>query len=64
MSMEESACSGVRIRHIDARYYFPREKFFKTLFLKTDNNDSDTFAKNGNKESCERHAVKICLRPF
>ncbi len=60
--MAERATSGVRIRHIDNKHYFIREKladvFIKILFVKTDKHDSDTFAENSNNERCERHVVK------
>jgi hypothetical protein len=55
MFMAENATSVFRIRDIDASYQFIREHaedgFIKIMFVKTDNNKSELFTKNVNKDT-------------
>jgi hypothetical protein len=59
----ENASSGVRTRHNDTRYHFIRryveDGLIKIVFVKKDENDSDLFIKNVNKDAYERHVVKF-----
>jgi hypothetical protein len=47
--MAVNSSSGVRIRHIDTRYYFVREYvedgFIKLVFVKSEENDVDIFQR-------------------
>jgi hypothetical protein len=63
MFMAGNASSGVKTRYIDTRYHFIREHveddFIKILFVKTDDNDSDLFTNNVNKDTYKRYVVKF-----
>jgi hypothetical protein len=63
MFMAENVCSGVRTRHIDTSYHFTREHvedgFIKIVFVKIEDNYSDLFSKNFNKDTYKRHVVKF-----
>jgi hypothetical protein len=55
MLMAENANSGNRTRHIDTRCHSIREhvedSFTKFVLVKTDNDDSEFFTKNFNKDT-------------
>jgi hypothetical protein len=61
--MVENTSSGVCTRHIDTRYYFIQEHiedgFIQVVFVRTSENDADIFTKNVNKETYEKHIVKL-----
>jgi hypothetical protein len=61
ISMAENVISDVRTRYIDTRYHVIREHveddFIKIVFVKTDENDSDLFTKNVNKDTFKEHLV-------
>jgi hypothetical protein len=63
MFIAKNASPGDRTRHIGSSYHLIREHieygFIKIVFVKTDDNDSDLFTKNFNKDTYERHVVKF-----
>jgi hypothetical protein len=62
MFMTENESSGARTRYIDTRYHFIRAHvegaFIKIMFVTTDDNDSNLFTKNVNRNTYKRHMVK------
>jgi hypothetical protein len=63
MFMARNSSSGVRIRHIDTRYHYMREYvedgFIKIVIFNKEDNNSDLFTKNFNKDTYERHVMKF-----
>ena len=61
--MAENSSSGVRKRHIDTRYFFIHEHmedgFIKIVFVRTDDDDTDIFTKDMNRETYEKHVVSF-----
>jgi acyl-coenzyme A thioesterase PaaI-like protein len=62
--LANNASSGTRTKHIDTRIHFVRdltdgdEKLIKLEFVRSENNQSDTFTKNTGKEIFWKHTSK------
>jgi hypothetical protein len=63
MFMAQNVSSGVRTRHIDARYHYVRENSEEGIinieFIKSVENDSDIFTKNVSQEIYDKHVTKF-----
>jgi hypothetical protein len=53
--MSENESTGFQTRHVDTRYHFVRK------FVRSVENNSDLFTKNGNQELYEKHKTNFLM---
>ena len=60
--LADNATSSNRTKHIDTRYHYTRDYvedgIIKVKFVKSENNDADTFTKNTKSEDFMKHTAK------
>jgi hypothetical protein len=65
--LSNNAASGLRTKHIDTRMHYVREltqgeqKILEIEFVRSEDNQSDTFTKNTSQEVFQRHTSKYMM---
>ena len=63
--MSDNISVSQRTKHVDVRFRFVQqftmERFIKVIFVRTDENDTDLFTKNLNRDKYKKHADKLIV---